>query len=397
MDRAEMVSRVLSEATTANPEELARAVAKALGGFGVANLVIYVVDYEQQSLWSIEDERGGATPRSPPVAIMGTMAGRAFQTQQVVTAGPGSTLRIWAPIRERSERLGVVELELEGTDLEGIKQDAVLLASSLGQLLGHLVRTADRYTDRIERERRRRQMSLAAEMQWDLLLPSMSFEAPGISLAGYLEPAYEVGGDGFDYSINDGVLHFSIFDAMGHGLRSGLMSSLVLASFRYSRRRGRSLSETALDADRLLVAEFGEEAFVTGHLATLDLGTGRLAWVNAGHPDPLVVRQGKIVAEPHVRPCLPLGVGVGEIEVGEYQLEPEDCLLFYSDGVIEAHPSGGEQFSLERLKDRVERHIGDGLVSAELLRRVIADVVEHRAELLQDDATLIVLEWSPPR
>lgn len=397
MDRAEMVSRVLSEATAASPEELARAVAQALGEFGVANLVLYVVDYEQKSLWPIEDSRGGAAPPSLPVAIAGTMAGRAFQSQQVVTAAPGSTLRMWAPIRERSERLGVVEIELEGTDLEGIREEAVLLATSLGQLLGHLVRTADRYTDRFERERRRRQMTLAAEMQWDLLLPSMSFEAPGLSLAGHLEPAYEVGGDGFDYSINDGVLHFSIFDAMGHGLRSGLMSSLVLASFRYSRRRGRSLIESALDADRFLVAEFGKEAFVTGHLATLDLGTGRLAWVNAGHPDPLVVRQAKIVAEPHARPCLPLGLGVGEIETGEYQLEPGDRLVFYSDGVIEAHPLGGEQFSLERLKDRIERHIGDGLVSAELLRRIVADVVEHRAELLQDDATLVVIEWSPPR
>jgi serine phosphatase RsbU (regulator of sigma subunit) len=83
------------------------------------------------------------------------------------------------------------------------------------------------------------------------------------------------------------------------------------------------------------------------------------------------------------------------VELGEMRLEPGDRLLFYSDGVIEAKPDLGEQFGIERLRDRIERHLTNQLPPAEILRRIVKEVLAHRAGPLRDDATLVMIEWRP--
>ena len=297
------------------------------------------------------------------------MAGRCFQTQTVVSADTDQGWRVWSPLRERAERIGVLELGFTQMDDETMR-----LAEDLGRLVGHLVRTAGRYTDVIEMRRRRQLMNLPAEMQWDMLLPPLAFQSPEVAVAGVLEPAYEVGGDAFDYALNGDQFFFAILDAMGHGLRSTVASALTLAGYRYGRRRGLELAELARQIDEALVSEFDGDTFVTGHLVRLDTATGELTWVNAGHPDPLLIRGSKIVAELHAEPCLPFGLGVKVAEIGRTSLEPDDRLLFYSDGVIEARPRPGVHFGLERLRDEVERHVSGQLLPSEMLRRIVADV-----------------------
>jgi serine phosphatase RsbU (regulator of sigma subunit) len=320
------------------------------------------------------------------------MAGRSFQRQEVVSAETSSGWRVWAPLRERAERIGVLELGFVSVD-----DEVVRLSEDLGRLVGHLLHTAGRYTDLVELRRRRRSMSLAAEMQWDMLLPPLAFHSPEVAIAGLLEPAYQVAGDGFDYSLDGEALRFVMLDAMGHGLRSALASTLALAAFRHARRNGFDLAGIAKNMDEALASEFQGDTFVTGHVGLLDTATGCFRWVNAGHPPPLLTRKSKVVGEVHTAPCYPLGLGILEPEIGECQLEPGDGLLFYSDGVTEARPSSArrDQFGLERLKERLERHIGVGLVSAEVLRRTVLDVVEHRGEQLEDDATMVLMEWRP--
>ena len=146
---------------------------------------------------------------------------------------------MWAPVRERAERIGVLELGFPSLEPDERRDELLALADDLGLLVGHLTHTAGRYTDLIELRRRRRPMNLAAEMQWDLL-PPLSFSSPELAIAGLLEPAYFVAGDAFDYSLNGEMLGFAIIDAMGHGVNSTLASTLALGAFRYGRRRGSS-------------------------------------------------------------------------------------------------------------------------------------------------------------
>ena len=105
-----------------------------------------------------------------------------------------------------------------------------------------------------------------------------------------LEPAYEAGGDAFDYTLLDDHLHVSIFDALGHDLSAGLTASVGIASCRSTRRAGGSLTAIAARADDAIAGVFGEERFVTAVLCDfLDLATGLLTWIPCGHPPPLLI------------------------------------------------------------------------------------------------------------
>jgi serine phosphatase RsbU (regulator of sigma subunit) len=240
-------------------------------------------------------------------------------------------------------------------------------------------------------------MNLAAEMQWDMLMPPLAFSSPELAIAGILEPAYFVAGDAFDYSLNGDVFGFAILDAMGHGVHSTLASTLALGGFRHGRRRGLELTVIAEQIDDALNEHFTGDVFVTGHICELDVATGAFRWVNAGHPPPLLIRGNKVVGEVKAEPCLPLGLGITIDEVGEIRMRPTDRLLFYSDGVVEARPLGGQQFGVERLIDDAEEFLGGSVPVAEVLRRLVRRLREHRGGELEDDATLVFLEWQPGR
>ncbi len=390
--RGEIVSDLLRRSSLTPPDLLAGDIAAALQDCGGHHLVLYVVDYEQETLQPVS--LGGDLLADAPkgVRVESTMAGRAFQTQEVLTAADDNGWRVWVPVSERAERLGVLELGFTEID-----DELLSLAADLGLLVGHLIHSAGRYTDMVELRRRLRPMNLAAEMQWDMLLPPLAFTSPELSIAGLLEPAYLVAGDAFDYSLNGDILDFAIFDAMGHGVNSTLASTLALGAFRFGRRRRLALTVTAGLIDDALKERFENDEFVTGQLAQLDVATGNLRWVNAGHPLPFLIRGHKVVAELSCEPCLPFGLGIDITEVGECQLQPGDRLFFYSDGVTEAHTPGGPQFGVDNLRDALEQYIGAGLVAPELLRRLARDLRSHRGSELADDATLVFLQWQPGR
>ncbi|MDQ4068567.1 MAG: serine/threonine-protein phosphatase [Actinomycetota bacterium] len=392
MDSREIIGDLLRRASLTAPDLLAADIAAALHDAGGNHLVLYVVDYEQLSLQPVGIATDLLAEEPKGVSVEGTLAGRAFQLQQVVSAEVDGGWQVWAPVRERAERIGVLEFGFNQVDDELLQ-----LCDDLGLLAGHLVHTACRYTDMVELRRRRRPMNLAAEMQWDMLMPPLAFSSPELAIAGILEPAYFVAGDAFDYSLNGDVFGFAILDAMGHGVHSTLASTLALGGFRHGRRRGLELTVVAEQIDDALLEHFAGELFVTGHICELDVATGAFRWVNAGHPPPLLIRGSKVVGEMKAEPCLPLGLGIAITEVGEVRLRPSDRVLFYSDGVIEARPQGGQEFGLERLIDDAEEFLGGSLPVAEVLRRLVRRIREHRGGELEDDATLVFMEWQPAR
>lgn len=392
MQSREIIADLLRRASVTAPDLLAADVAAALHEAGGHHLVLYVVDYEQVSLQPIGIAVDLLAEEPEGIAVEGTLAGRAFQLQQVVTAQVDDGWRVWAPIRERAERIGVIEFGFPKVD-DGL----LALCDDLGLLVGHLVHTSGRYTDLVELRRRRRPMNLAAEMQWDMLMPPLAFSSPELAIAGILEPAYFVAGDAFDYSLNGELFGFAILDAMGHGVHSTLASTLALGGFRHGRRRGLELAVIAEQMDDALIEHLDGDGFVTGHICQLDVATGDFRWVNAGHPPPLLMRGAKVVAEMNAAPCLPLGLGIEVTEIGAVHLQPGDRVLFYSDGVVEARPRGGVEFGVERLIDDAEEFLGNDLPVSEVLRRLVRRLREHRGAELEDDATLVFLEWQPGR
>jgi serine phosphatase RsbU (regulator of sigma subunit) len=272
---------------------------------------------------------------------------------------------------------------------------AQLLAQveSLGVFAGLVVAAAVRVSDVPFVRRRGRAMSLPASMQWDLL-PPLSARTAGALIAGVLEPAYDIAGDAFDYAVNGSDLHFAIIDGLGHGIGSTLLTGLAVGAYRHARRDGATLAGMHAAIEAALAEYYDDYSFATGIIARLATGSGRLEWSCAGHPRPLLLRDRKVVAELSSAPVLPFGLGDPAPEPGIEQLQPDDVVLLYTDGVTEARTPDGEQFGLDRLADLLEREAASGRTAEELLRRLVQSVLGHQAGDLRDDATLLLVQWT---
>jgi serine phosphatase RsbU (regulator of sigma subunit) len=210
-----------------------------------------------------------------------------------------------------------------------------------------------------------------------------------------LEPCYDNGGDALDYAVNDRMLHVAVFDAMGHGLAAAGVAAFALSAYRQSRRSGSGLLETYAAMHDAVGRQFPDSRFVTALIAQLDLDTGRLRWISAGHPPPLVVRGGRRAHTLETVPAPPLGVASpgGPPTVASASLEPADLLLLYTDGLTEARNPDGEMFTIDRLGQFIEREAAAGLTAPETLRRLRHAVISSGRAKLRDDASALLLEW----
>ncbi|MGN9808326.1 PP2C family protein-serine/threonine phosphatase [Micromonospora sp. BQ11] len=370
------------------PDDLPVAVDDVLQPLGVTSIV-YLVDVEQQTLRPLP---GSGAEKAEPLTIDSSLAGRAF-TQVEVHAGHGPPPRLWVPIVNGTDRLGLLEVfPPAGADLtdETLRNGCRLIAG----LVGHLVTSKSNYGDCLHRARRSRPMEVSAELLWSLL-PPLTFATANTSINALLEPAYEVGGDAFDYALNGGTISLAILDGVGHGLPAVLTTSVALSALRAARRAGADLTGTARAVDEAIAGTWSDARFVTGVLAEFDTRSGLLRYVEAGHPPPVLLRRGRAVRTLTGARRLPLGLGDDSGRVAEAQLEPGDGLLLHTDGVTEARDAAGEMFGLSRLADLTERQISSGLPGAEVLRRLSHAAAAHRdAAFAGDDATLMLIEWS---
>jgi serine phosphatase RsbU (regulator of sigma subunit) len=304
---------------------------------------------------------------------------------------------VWLPLHDGATRIGVLSVHVADPDDVATPQARLSVwLGRLASLVGHLLALRARYGDSIVVATRSAEVGLAAEIQWGLL-PPLTFASAQVSVAGILEPAYDVAGDSVDYAVDPDVARVAIFDGMGHGLRSAQLAALSVAAYRNARRGGRSLTATAAVIDEAVEAGSGGESYTTAVLAELDTGTGHLSWVNAGHPEPLLLRQGQLVRSLHVDPGLPFGLGLTDTDhayaVGTEQLEPGDQVLFHTDGVTEARSPSGDLFGVDRLVDLLARTVAENLSPAESMRRVGRELLAHQEAHLSDDATLLLLLW----
>jgi len=385
------LTRILRSNLVAQPDSVPATIESLGGDIGAADVVVYLVDFGQEFLEPLGNYSAhNELPKSEKVAS--TMAGRAFLTQQVVTAERPDGIRMWTPICEGSDRTGVLALTLP--DDAPAKVSA---GEDLGIIAGYLIAINARVSDVFNLHRRRQAMTLAASMQWDLL-PPIVFRSPAVTLAGLLEPAYEVGGDCFDYAINWPVLDIAVMDSMGHGLNSAILAGLAIGCYRHDRRHGRTMEAMHRELDETIKSQYAGATFVTGQLAQLNVETGRMRWTNAGHPLPLHIRGGRVIGDFALRPTVPWGLGIrddGPV-VAEESLEPGDGVLFYTDGAIEGRASTGGGVGLERLTDLVGQSASDQLPAEEIVRQVGRAILEHHKSRLDDDATLLLVQWEGP-
>jgi sigma-B regulation protein RsbU (phosphoserine phosphatase) len=386
----ETLREVLDRSHLWTPEEVAPRVNAAVGRLGLRTRIL-LVDHEQAALHALA-EPGCEAPAPAPVD--GSLAGRAFARVESTPAGVGKRHRWWVPMVDGTDRLGVIEF-VASADVDTADPQFVRHCELLCGLVGHLLATITARGDGIDRTRRTQPMSPASELL-SRLLPPLTSSTDRLVVSAILQPCYEVGGDGFDYAVDGTTANLLILDAVGRGLRAGLACAVALAAIRACRVAGGGLSDQARAADAALTEQFADIRFATAVLAELHMETGRLRYINAGHPAPLLLRGGKLVRELTAGRRMPLGIDDPAVEVAEEILEPDDRLLFYTDGVTEARTVDGDRFGVTRLVDLTRQHEHAGLPAPETLRRLAHAVVDHQAGPPVDDATLMLVQWSTP-
>jgi hypothetical protein len=342
------------------PIEAVEAAAETLADrLGARELAFLIADFSGRAVVrlttraaGVEGARRQAGAQAETVPMAGTVYERVLRTQVVdVQALDGDAARLIAPVTDRGDAIGVLELVLPGTPSAAVVADVAAAAHALA----YVVIAARRYTDVFEWGQRTTPFSLAAEIQRRLLPASYTCEAGQFTLAGWLEPAASVGGDTFDYTLNEDALHLSITDAVGHEVDAALLATLLVGALRNARRRGLDLDAQARYANEALVDNAAAGRFVTGQLVRVDLVTGR------------------------------------SFRVQRCPLQPGDRVVFLTDGVQERNAAVLDVATA--LRDTTDLH------PREVVQALGAAVLQATGGDLRDDATLVCLDWygGPPR
>ncbi|MEU3465796.1 SpoIIE family protein phosphatase [Streptomyces sp. NPDC006733] len=380
---------MLNDVHTSAATDFPALVDRCAVALGLDRVVVYLADLQQRYLVPIGEDRTAFGVDCSP-------AGWAYRTLSLrVEEAPPDVLTVWLPLVDGAERLGVLGVRGATVDSSYLRRCRIVAS-----LLATVITSTRAYSDSLVRHVRTEPMQLPAEML-RAFLPPRTIGNPQVISTAVLEPAYQLGGDGFDHSLTRTTLHATILDAMGHDLASGLTTSVALAGCRNARRTGSSLQALVETVDDAL-ATWLPDQFCTGILAQLDLASGTLRWVNCGHPPPLLIRDQRVLEhalEGTAQP--PMGYPAQFLKeprtVHERVLEPGDRVLLYTDGVTESRVADGELFGMKRFTDSIIRATAAGELPSEALRRLIHALLDNERSRLNDDATILLIEWRPAR
>ncbi|MFI7497922.1 PP2C family protein-serine/threonine phosphatase [Streptomyces sp. NPDC049687] len=390
MNRLVTAGRALRSAAAHEVPEALREVLCARYAAETAQLLL--ADYGAAVLLPVSPEPYGRGPE--PVPVHGSAPGRAYGAQQpYVEELEGARVRAHLPVTVRGDRLGVLSVTLPA---EAADPGELTELAEVARLLGHELMVAERDTDRYLRARRTDRLTLAAEMQWQLL-PARSCAGEAYALGAQLEPAYAVHGDNFDWSASADRLMVYVTNGMGEGIEASLLTSLGINALRNARRAGLPIADQAALADQAIHAHYRGEVYLSVLLVDIELSTGRMQVVDAGSPRMLLVRD-RVPAPVDLEAQLPLGMFEETDYVAqEFTLLPGDRLLFVSDGVHEALAPGGEVYGERALARAVNS--AALLPAAEVPPAVLRELSRHRGRPEPDDDALVVcLDWfgKPP-
>ena len=315
------------------------------------------------------------------VPLEGSAPGRALAVQEVVLEPEDGGVRVFAPVTNRGEAIGVLELLLGEAPDERVLDEVAFAAHAMA----YVIIANRRFTDLFEWGQRSVPLSLAAEIQHRLLPAAYTCEAGQFTLAGWLEPAGEVGGDTFDFALDRGVLHFSLTDAMGHQVGAAVLATLLVGGLRNARRAGVGLAEQVRLASDGLASHAAAGGFVTGLVGRIDLQARAATIVNAGHPLPLRLRDGRVDRVP-LDPDPPFGTVPGyEYRVQTLPLDPGDRLLLFTDGMVERNTTEVD----------IESMVASGarMHPREAVQHLTHAILEATGGRLHDDATALCLDW----
>ncbi|MGW0121174.1 PP2C family protein-serine/threonine phosphatase [Streptomyces sp. NPDC003327] len=371
---------------TAAPHELLDAVRAVLvDRYGARDVELFMADYGLTVLQPVS-----VLPHTlEPVSVHNSPAGRAFGSQAPYReSADGGRTRLHLPVSVRGDRLGVLSMTFPDGETAGRWETEL---AAIADVLGHEVVVAERDTDLYLQARRKDRLTLAAEMQWQLL-PGRSCSRPEYDLGAQLEPAYAIFGDNFDWSASADRLVLYVTNGMGEGIEAALLTNLAINALRNARRAGIPMADQAALADQAVYAHYQGRCYLSVLMFDFDLATGRASVVDAGSPRLVRLRDG-VVERVDFEAQLPLGMfEETDYVTQDFQVEPGDRLVFVSDGVHAVASPRGEVYGDAALARAIQST--RLLPAAEVPRAILRELTGHRGRPAPDDDALIVcLDW----
>ncbi|MFD8077834.1 PP2C family protein-serine/threonine phosphatase [Streptomyces sp. NPDC059718] len=373
---------VLMAAEAASPVKSLDVVARNLRErFGARSVSLLVPDIIGQKMVRVSEDADSQQDRSADqVPLHGSVYHDVLRSQQVTRVpGDGSGERVIAPVTNRGDTIGVLELTLpEATD------DVLGQVGYAAHALAYIVVTDRRFTDLYHWGKRTTPMTLAAEIQRQLLPTASCCTANEFTVAGALVPADSIGGDTYDFTLDYDTLHLSITDAMGHDIRSAMLATVLVNASRRARRAGCDLAEQARQMHEAIL-EHGSQGLATGQLVRVALDGTSCQLVNAGHPWPLRLRDGTVEELP-LGVNLPFGVpSSAPYRVQDLDVRAGDRLVLYTDGMQERRARGVDLAAM--LHDSADEH------PREVVQTMTSAVSVACHGHLEDDASIVCLDW----
>jgi sigma-B regulation protein RsbU (phosphoserine phosphatase) len=255
------------------------------------------------------------------------------------------------PLKSRDRSLGLLELKVE----KRIPEEMISLIRGLAAFVAILIEKLEMQAQMIEKEKIEKELQIAREIQQSFLL-NKAIDLKGIDTAYVNIPSSEVGGDYYDIiPLNDNKTIFTINDISGHGIPASLLMSIFRTNFIYRIKKDQDMVTTIGHLNNLIAETTESNLFVTSFTCCLDREKKKISYVNAGHNSPFILREDedKIIKLQDGSLAVGLFPEVS-YKVAEIELKPEDLLVLYTDGIVEAENPAGDQYTLNRLIDFIK-------------------------------------------
>jgi sigma-B regulation protein RsbU (phosphoserine phosphatase) len=353
-------------ATGAKSEELKRIVLKK--GQGIAG-------------WIAAERRGVIIDdcRRDPRHAAGADQKTHFQTRSL----------LGVPVFQGDRLLGV--LEAVNKRRGKFSQADLRLLGAIATFLAIPLQNAVLIRRMLEKEKLEKELQIARTIQRSFLRQD-PVVAPGLDVAFLNISSSQVGGDYYEaMPLGGREIVLSVNDVSGHGIPAALGMAVFRIGFVFHLRQNRDILATIGHLNRLIAETIEGNLYVTSCTCKLDAASGVLDYINAGHPAPLVLRDGAALALPGG------GMAVGmfaesEFKAERFQLLAGDILLLFTDGVIEAADERDEEYGRERLA--AAARAGQQLPAGELQAALLADVRRFCGrDDFADDFTLMVVKY----
>ena len=295
-----------------------------------------------------------------------------------------------SPLVVKEKQLGVIYVIEDKNKLIDLDEETI---SALVIQVSIAINNAQIYSELIVKERISNELDVASRIQ-KKILPADVDEIFGLEIAQYFEPAKEIGGDYYDYTIlDDNVFSITIADVSGKGVPAAFLMALGRSVLKTLTLTGDfAPNENLNELNKIIYSDITEDMFITMMHSKYNKENKTLYYSNAGHNPIVVYRASTDSIELHTVK----GVAIGFLEEykyrqGEIQLNKGDIVIFYTDGITEAENSNKEMFGLERLKEVIYNNKNK---SPKELRKVILESINRfRKDYEQtDDLTFVILK-----